>query len=105
MDTDEENMDQQDDTEVIPNGTVKQNGVMEASEDRDHRFGMDTNQNEAKARIAFLDIRYDATNKGTASPDKSPLLSAKPFVPPLDFSTLHENVGGQGNLLCFFIHL
>ena len=97
MDTDEEIMDQQEEDHggKIPNGTLKQNGVIGAPKPRERRDG-EVNQNDARARIAFLDIRQDASNKANASPDKSPLLVAKPFVPPLDFSTLHENIGGQG---------
>lgn len=82
-------MDEQDEPEVIANGIINQNGVIGEIEHQ-----IDTRQHEEKSRIAFLDIRYDKAN---SSPDKSPSSNAKPFVPPLDFSTLHENVGGHGN--------
>ncbi|XP_053383578.1 protein FAM13A-like [Mercenaria mercenaria] len=59
MDMDEEFMDQQDDLEIIPNGTVKQNGVIDGPKSREHRTDVDVNQNDARARIAFLDIRQE----------------------------------------------
>lgn len=98
--TDEENMEQQDDTEVISNGVVNYNEAIDVSKSKERRVESDVNHNEAKARIAFLDIRPD---NGHPTNDKSPSLNAKPFVPPLDFSTLHENIGGQGRLVCLTV--
>ncbi|XP_013391568.1 protein FAM13B isoform X1 [Lingula anatina] len=58
----------------------------------------DVNHNEKKPTIRFLDI-HDERNK-IPSPERSPNSSRKqPFVPPLDLSTLHENVEGGGPIL------
>ncbi|XP_052264203.1 protein FAM13A-like isoform X2 [Dreissena polymorpha] len=89
-DTDEEVMDAQEDgVELISNGHASDHGHL------DPRMDSDTGLLEKPSRIAFLDIRHDNTNIN----DRSPTMNAKPFVPPLDFSTLHENVGGQDPIL------
>ena len=82
---------------IIPNGHIpldQRSKIADMTEDHNH------NHNHSKSRIAFLDIRNDSPKKfSPESPDKSPSSDKKPFVPPLDFSTLHEHVGTQGN--CF----
>lgn len=57
-----------------------------------------------KPRVAFLELTNHTENK--SSPDASPSNARKPFIPPLDLSTLHEHIdsSGEGNdsniLLC-----
>ena len=88
--------------EVIPNGHIQQ--VNSAVTDKPNKQSdtSDINHNQDKTRIAFLDIRHDIeqNRRQEISPDKSPT-GNKPFVPPLDFSTLHENVGSQGKTSSF----
>ncbi|XP_061196169.1 protein FAM13B-like isoform X1 [Saccostrea echinata] len=43
-----------------------------------------------KPRVAFLELTNHTENK--SSPDASPNNARKPFIPPLDLSTLHEHV-------------
>ncbi|WAQ96118.1 FA13A-like protein, partial [Mya arenaria] len=92
-DSDEEVMDQQEQVPVIMNGHLPQTSPIDVPKLRSG----DNTHGDTHTRIAFLDIRQDNTNNRglSVSPDKSPTVSAKPFVPPLDFSTLHENVGSQ----------
>ena len=84
---------------LIPNGHIpsEQRPVPVGSKHTDSTE--EINHNHMKSRIAFLDIRNDSPKKFSPdqSPEKSPLGEKKPFVPPLDFSTLHEHVGSQGN--------
>ena len=83
---------------LIPNGHIpgEQRAFVNGSKTAEHD---DINHTRIKSRIAFLDIRNDSPNKlSPESPDKSPLVDKHPFVPPLDFSTLHEHVGTQGIL-------
>lgn len=90
-------MDEQNDIEVIPNGHISHSAPIDVPKSKERRVdNSDSENNDAKSRIAFLDIRQDNNRFLGSSPDKSPTVNAKPFVPPLDFSTLHENVGGQG---------
>jgi len=116
-------MDEFNDIEVIPNGHVtitspldvhkSKERRVEGSSDVNHNnarvegFSDVNHNNENKSRIAFLDILQDSSNNRggvtNTSPDKSPTMNAKPFVPPLDFSTLHQNVGGQGRSLMVLI--
>ena len=81
---------------LVPNGHIpgdhRQIGSLSKTVDHD-----DQNHVHIKSRIAFLDIRNDSPKKlSPESPDKSPAGEKSPFVPPLDFSTLHEHVGTQG---------
>ncbi|XP_052764243.1 protein FAM13A-like isoform X2 [Mya arenaria] len=96
-DSDEEVMDQQEQVPVIMNGHLPQTSPIDVPKLRSG----DNTHGDTHTRIAFLDIRQDNTNNRglSVSPDKSPTVSAKPFVPPLDFSTLHENVGSQDPIL------
>lgn len=101
-DNEEENMEEQNDIEVIPNGHLPQSAPIDVPKSKEQRMDniSDSNHIEAKSRIAFLDIRQDINRVGMGtSPDKSPTVNAKPFVPPLDFSTLHQNVGGIGKFV------
>uniref|UniRef100_K1PJ18 Protein FAM13B n=1 Tax=Magallana gigas TaxID=29159 RepID=K1PJ18_MAGGI len=43
-----------------------------------------------KPRVAFLELTNHTENK--SSPDASPSNARKPFIPPLDLSTLHEHI-------------
>ncbi|WAQ96194.1 FA13A-like protein, partial [Mya arenaria] len=96
-DSDEEVMDQQEQVPVFMNGHLPQTSPIDVPKLRSG----DNTHSDTHTRIAFLDIRQDNTNNRglSVSPDKSPTVSAKPFVPPLDFSTLHENVGSQDPIL------
>ena len=81
---------------LIPNGHIPSQHQPSGSRSSD--LSEEMNHNHVKSRIAFLDIRNDSPKKASPeSPDKSPSGEKKPFVPPLDFSTLHEHVGTQGN--------
>ena len=89
---------------LIPNGHIPgEQRFVNSSKTVDHD---DPNHVHIKSRIAFLDIRNDSPKKlSPESPDKSPSGEKIPFVPPLDFSTLHEHVGTQGMLqLAWWIH-
>ena len=93
-------MDEQNDIEVIPNGHITQSAAIDVQTSKERRMEnilSDSDGVASKSRIAFLDIMQDNNKLGMASsPDRSPTVNAKPFVPPLDFTTLHENVGGIG---------
>ena len=47
-----------------------------------------------KPRVAFLELTNHTENK--SSPDASPSNARKPFIPPLDLSTLHEHIDSSG---------
>lgn len=92
-------MDEQNDIEVIPNGHLPHSAPIDVPKSKERRVEgrTDVNHSDSQSRIAFLDILQDNNRVGvSSSPEKSPTMSAKPFVPPLDFSTLHEHVGGHG---------
>ncbi|KAL5019087.1 hypothetical protein ScPMuIL_004809 [Solemya velum] len=61
-----------------------------------HRASDDINHNQAKSRIGFLDLRpmdnHQVLKLNDRSPDRSPSNARKPFIPPLDLTTLHEHV-------------
>ena len=78
--------------------------LMDGFMKHDTRTDGDINHNDSKSRMAFLDIHRDNNHlRNSGSPDKSPTSGvAKSFVPPLDFTTLHENVGSQGTVQIFF---
>jgi len=100
-------MGQTDGVAVVMNGHLPQSNPIDVPKlrkvDTNGGDSMSSSQNDKQARIAFLDIRQDnVNNRGlSVSPERSPC-AAKPFVPPLDFSTLHENVGMQGNYTDLF---
>lgn len=57
--------------------------------------------NHPKPRVAFLELtnnREEIERRGSPdmSPSRSPSNSRKPFIPLLDFSTLHEHVDSTG---------
>lgn len=49
-----------------------------------------------KPRVAFLELTNHTENK--SSPDASPSNARKPFIPPLDLSTLHEHIDSSGEV-------
>lgn len=64
----------------------------------------ETNHIHPKPRIAFLELtnnREEIERRGSPdmSPNRSPSNSRKPFIPPLDFSTLHEHVDSSDPIL------
>ena len=58
-----------------------------------------------KPRVAFLELtnnQEEIEKRGSPdmSPSRSPSSSRKPFIPPLDLSTLHEHVDSSGIIRC-----
>ncbi|KAK3090390.1 hypothetical protein FSP39_011458 [Pinctada imbricata] len=52
---------------------------------------------QPKPRIAFLELTNNQSEN--RSPDVSPNSGRKPFIPPLDFSTLHEHIDSTDPIL------
>ncbi|XP_076074337.1 protein FAM13A-like isoform X3 [Mytilus galloprovincialis] len=64
----------------------------------------DMNHNHPKPRVAFLELtnnREEIEKRGSPdmSPSRSPSNSRKPFIPPLDLSTLHQHVDSTDPIL------
>lgn len=75
--------------------------VEELPADNDQENEGDMNHNHPKPRVAFLELtnnREEIEKRGSPdmSPSRSPSSSRKPFIPPLDLSTLHEHVESTG---------
>ncbi|CAC5409603.1 unnamed protein product [Mytilus coruscus] len=80
--------------------------VMEApsNNNQENEDDGDMNHNHPKPRVAFLELtnnREEIEKRGSPdmSPSRSPSNSRKPFIPPLDLSTLHEHVDSTDPIL------
>lgn len=67
-----------------------------------HKASDDINHGQPRSRIGFLDLRpmdnHQVVKMNDLSPDWSPSNARKPFIPPLDLTTLHEHVDSSGTL-------
>ncbi|XP_052068473.1 protein FAM13B-like isoform X27 [Mytilus californianus] len=80
--------------------------IMEApsNNNQENEDDGDMNHNHPKPRVAFLELtnnREEIEKRGSPdmSPSRSPSNSRKPFIPPLDLSTLHEHVDSTDPIL------
>lgn len=83
-------------TSDVPNSMVEEQPRYNNQENEG-----DMNHNHPKPRVAFLELtnnREEIEKRGSPdrSPSRSPSNSRKPFIPPLDLSTLHEHVDSTG---------